>query len=135
MEFTSHPQKALLACETDNGRSPIVILEKGVPAGFFVLYQGEELTNYTDNPNAILLRAYSVALSFQGKGIARRSLELLPGFVLKHFPQVDEIVLAVNLRNAAAQRVYLRAGFEDSGRKLMGRQGEQFVYQLKVKGK
>lgn len=132
LEFTSHPKNALLACEKDKGRRPIVILEKGQTAGFFVLYQGEELTKYTSNPNAILLRAYSVAHPFQGRGIARRSLELLPGFVLKHFPQVDEIVLAVNLRNKAAQRVYLRSGFRDSGRKLMGRKGEQFVYQLKV---
>lgn len=132
LEFTSHPKDALLACEKDKGRRPIVILEKGQTAGFFVLYQGEELSKYTANPNAILLRAYSVAHPFQSSGIALRSLELLPGFVLKHFPHVDEIVLAVNLRNKAAQRVYLRSGFEDSGRKLMGRKGEQFVYQLKV---
>ncbi|WP_404460530.1 GNAT family N-acetyltransferase [Sutcliffiella horikoshii] len=134
LEFTSHPKEALLACETDKGRRPIVILENGHPAGFFVLYQGEELTRYTDNPNAILLRAYSVALPFQGKGIARRSLELLPSFVLKNFPRVDEVVLAVNLRNEAAQRVYLRAGFKDSGRRVMGRMGEQYVYRLKVGG-
>lgn len=132
LEFTSHPKEALLACETDKGRRPIVILEDGQTAGFFVLYQGEELTRYTDNLNAILLRAYSVALPFQGKGIARRSLELLPDFVLKNFPRVDEVVLAVNLRNEAAQRVYWRAGFKDSGRRVMGRYGEQFVYQLKV---
>ncbi len=134
LEFTSHPKEALLACETDKGRNPIVILENGHPAGFFVLYQGEELTRYTDNPNAILLRAYSVALPFQGKGIARRSLGLLPSFVLKNFPRVDEVVLAVNLRNEAAQRVYLRAGFKDSGRRVMGRMGEQYVYRLKVGG-
>lgn len=133
LEFTSHPKDALLACETDQGRSPIVILEKGQIAGFFVLYQGEELSGYTNNPNAILLRAYSVAVPFQGKGIARSSLELLPNFVLKNFPRVNEIVLAVNLRNEAAQRVYKRAGFEDSGRKVMGRMGEQYVYRLKVK--
>lgn len=132
LEFTSHPKDALLACEKDKGRWPIVILEKGQTAGFFVLYQGEELIKYTANPDAILLRAYSVANPFQGRGIARKSLELLPGFVVKHFPQVDEIVLAVNLRNEAAQRVYLRSGFKDSGRKLMGRKGEQFVYKLKV---
>ncbi len=132
--YTSHPRNALEVCETDKGRYPIVILSNGVPAGFFVLYQGEELVEYTENPNAILLRAYSVALPFQGQGIAYSSLELLPGFVRENFPQVNEVVLAVNLRNEAAQRVYLRSGFEDSGKRVMGRMGEQFVYRLKVKG-
>lgn len=134
LTFTSHPKDALLACEKDKGRHPIVILEKGQPAGFLVLYQGEELPSYTDNPNAILLRAYSVAVPFQGKGIAGKSLELLTDYVEGNFPHVDEVVLAVNVRNQAAQRVYLRAGFEDSGRRVIGRMGEQYVYGLKVKG-
>ncbi|KPB06201.1 hypothetical protein AAV98_02960 [Bacillus sp. CHD6a] len=133
LTFTSHPKDALLVCETDKGRHPVVISEKGQTAGFFVLYQGEELTNYTDNPNSILLRAYSVAVPFQGKGIAGKSLELLPGYVERNFPHVDEVVLAVNLRNEAAQRVYLRSGFRDSGRKVLGRMGEQYVYELKLK--
>ncbi|MGD6874792.1 GNAT family N-acetyltransferase [Sutcliffiella horikoshii] len=132
LEFTSHPKDALLVCETDKGRHPIVILEKGQIAGFFVLYQGEELTKYTDNPNAILLRAYSISVPFQGKGVAGKSLDLLPDYVERNFPYVDEVALAVNLRNEAAQRVYLRSGFKDSGRRVMGRMGEQYVYQLKV---
>ncbi|TYS67858.1 GNAT family N-acetyltransferase [Sutcliffiella horikoshii] len=133
LTFTSHPKDALLACETDRGRHPIVILEKGKPAGFFVLYQGEELPSYTDNPNAILLRAYSVAVPFQGKGIAGKSLELLPNYVKRNFPHVDEVVLAVNVRNETAQRVYLRAGFKDSGRRVMGRMGEQYLYRIRVR--
>ncbi|WP_226683026.1 GNAT family N-acetyltransferase [Sutcliffiella horikoshii] len=132
LEFTSHPKDALLACETDKRRHPIVILEKGQPAGFFVLYQGAELPSYTDNPNAMLLRAYSVAVPFQGKGIAGTSLELLTDYVEGNFPHVDEVVLAVNVRNEAAQRVYLRAGFEDSGKRVMGRMGEQYVYRLRL---
>ncbi|KMJ57352.1 hypothetical protein AB685_17875 [Bacillus sp. LL01] len=134
LKFTSLPVDALETCETDKGRHPVVILSNRIPAGFFVLYQGEELPTYTDNPTAILLRAYSVSLPFQGQGIAGKSLELLPDFVKRNYPQVDEVILAVNLRNEAAQRVYLRSGFEDSGKKVMGRMGEQFVYRLKVKG-
>lgn len=134
LKFTAHPRDALKTCETDKGRLPVVILSNGVPAGFFVLYQGEEIPTYTSNPNALLLRAYSVALPFQGRGIAQRSLELLPDFVRRNFPQVNEIVLAVNVRNEGAQRVYLRAGFEDSGRRVVGRMGEQYVYALMVKG-
>ncbi len=134
LKFTSHPRDALNACEADKGRHPVVILKNGHPAGFFVLYQGEEIPSYTDNPNAILLRAYSISLRFQGQGIAGKSLELLPEYVELNFPQVDEVVLAVNRRNEAAQRVYLRSGFEDSGKRVMGRMGEQFVYRLKVNG-
>ncbi|WP_339148790.1 MULTISPECIES: GNAT family N-acetyltransferase [unclassified Sutcliffiella] len=134
LKFTSHPRDAWKACETDKGRHPVVILKDGRPAGFFVLYEGEEIPSYTDNPNAILLRAYSVSLQFQGQGIAGKSLELLPDYVELNFPQVEEVVLAVNRRNETAQRVYLRAGFEDSGKRVMGQMGEQFVYRLKVNG-
>ncbi|GIN87895.1 hypothetical protein J6TS2_42810 [Heyndrickxia sporothermodurans] len=38
--FASVPLKALLSCEDDRTRYPVVILYNGEPAGFFVLHGG-----------------------------------------------------------------------------------------------
>jgi RimJ/RimL family protein N-acetyltransferase/heme-degrading monooxygenase HmoA len=132
LAFTSLPGPALNICETDKGRHPVVILSGMEPAGFFVLYEGEEMPIYTSNEQAILLRAYSVSYPFQSRGIAKKSLKLLPEYVKRHFPHYNEVVLAVNLRNQAAQHVYQKAGFTDTGRTVMGRIGEQYIYSLAI---
>jgi RimJ/RimL family protein N-acetyltransferase len=131
-QFTAHPFEALAACENEPARHPVMILHNHVPAGFFVLHGWEGVKDYTDNKQAMLLRAYSVDLSFQGKGIAQESLRLLPDFVKKCFPLVNEIILAVNEKNTRAQHVYKKSGFVDHGLRAMGRKGPMFIYHLKI---
>ncbi|WP_059171877.1 GNAT family N-acetyltransferase [Bacillus sp. FJAT-27445] len=126
-KFTAMPLDALRACEESHGRHPVVILFNDKPAGFFVLHEGEGISSFTANPHAILLRGYSINCGYQGLGIASLSLRQLPGFVEQHFPDKTEIVLAVNHTNLAAQHVYRKSGFEDRGRRIMGRIGEQYI--------
>ncbi|WP_230501145.1 GNAT family N-acetyltransferase [Sutcliffiella rhizosphaerae] len=133
VKYTEYPKQALPKCEQDSGRHPVIIELNEEAAGFFVLYQGEELPTYTANENAVLLRAYSVSLGFQGQGIAKKSLALLPQYVKATYPEATEVVLAVNHRNEIAQKVYLNAGFTDTHRIVIGRMGEQFIYQLTLK--
>ncbi|WP_306659888.1 GNAT family N-acetyltransferase [Bacillus sp. AFS002410] len=78
----------------------------------------------------MLLRAYSIDSNFQGKGIAKQSLKLLPDFVKAHFPEKNEIILGVNHKNIAAQHVYLKSGFVDKGVRVMGKKGELFVMHM-----
>ncbi|MBE4907249.1 GNAT family N-acetyltransferase [Bacillus luteolus] len=132
-EFTALPSDALEACETDSERHPVVILYANQPAGFFVLHDWEGVKTYSDNQDAILLRAYSVNHLFQGKGIAKKSLEILPPFVKEHFPKKREIILAVNHGNSVAQHLYQKAGFVDKGIRVMVRKGEQFVFHMNLK--
>jgi RimJ/RimL family protein N-acetyltransferase len=129
-KFTAHPLDALLACEKDRTRYPIIIFYNGVPAGFFVLHGWEGVKEYWNNRDAILVRGYSVNTSFQGRGIAQKSLELLPAFVKQHFPDINEIILAVNFGNGLAQHVYKKCGFLDQGVRTMGSKGELFIYHL-----
>ncbi|RDI45590.1 GNAT family N-acetyltransferase [Falsibacillus pallidus] len=131
-EFTAMPMGALEKCEKDVERHPIVILYKGEPAGFFVLHEGDGPKTYTDDPHALLLRAYSISTSFQGKGIAKESMKRLPGFVQKHFPDKKEVVLGVNHGNQPAKTLYLKAGFEDRGGRFHGRKGEQFILHMPI---
>ena len=69
---------------------------------FFVLHKKEGVRPYSKNPNAILLRTFSTDFRYQGKGYALKTLLLQPEFVKENFKDINEIVLAVNLKNEAA---------------------------------
>ena len=130
VNFTSLPLDAIKQCEQDDDRHPIVILYNHELAGFFVLHGWEGVKEFSTNKEAILLRAYSVNHAYQGKGIAKNSLKLLPAFVKENFPDKKEIILAVNINNKIAQQVYRKCGFKDKGIRAMGRNGELLIYHL-----
>jgi RimJ/RimL family protein N-acetyltransferase len=130
--YTSLPMEAIEKCEKEDDRYPIVILYNNMPAGFFVLHGWEGVKAYSDNRDAILLRAYSVDSTFQGNGIAKKSLMVLPSFVKKYFPSKNEIILAVNHSNKVAQYVYEKGGFKDKGLRVIGRKGELFILHMNL---
>lgn len=131
-KYTALPSEALLACERDEERYPVVILYNQTPAGFFVLHEGKGVEPYSENTHAVLLRAYSIHEHLQGREIAKTSIKLLPLFVKENFPDKNEIILAVNHLNKAAQHVYQAGGFKDHGVRSMGMNGEQFIFQMKL---
>nr|WP_281285962.1 GNAT family N-acetyltransferase [Melghirimyces algeriensis] len=124
------PRQALMKCHQDSERYPIVILHKNEPVGFFVLHMGNGIRGYTDNARAVLIRALSITRHAQGKGFALQAMKSLPTFVRKHFPTVNEMVLAVNEDNVAAEQLYRKVGFLDSGLKREGPIGAQSVFYL-----
>lgn len=128
LRFTAAPMFALEQSKGIPERHPIVIEEDHHIVGFFVLHQWDGPKEFSDNEHSILLRSYSVHPDHQGKAIAKRSMERVPNFVKEHFPEVDEIVLAVNHQNHIAQHVYKSAGFRDTGKRVMGRSGDQYVF-------
>lgn len=130
--YTSTPLDALEKCLTEEDRHPVVILNEGMVAGFFVLHGWEGVKAYSENKEAILMRAYSIQHSFQGQGIGRKSMEQLIPFVKKYFPAKKEVILAVNVKNTRAQYVYQKAGFDDTGRRVMGPKGELIMLSKKV---
>lgn len=132
VQFTAHPLNALDTREEDEERDPVLILSNDQPAGFFILHGWEGVKEFYGNKKALLLRAYSVDSSFQGKGIAKQSLKLLPDFVKEHFPGINEIILAVNISNFVAQHVYKSSGFVDKGIRGMGRKGEMYILHLEL---
>ncbi|SET50640.1 Acetyltransferase (GNAT) domain-containing protein [Salinibacillus kushneri] len=131
--YAPFPMDALLTCKEDSTRCPIVILYQGEPAGFFVLHGWKGVQKYSDNKEAILIRAYSINASYQGKGIATESLRILDSFVKEHFPDKSEIILAVNHQNTNAQHVYQKAGFTDKGLRTMGPKGELYIFHKPLK--
>ncbi|MFD1737500.1 GNAT family N-acetyltransferase [Bacillus salitolerans] len=131
-QFTGMPLEMIKLAKEDHSRNPIVILNHNNPVGFFVLQNGARVVEYTDNPNALLLIAFSINETEQGKGFAKDGLQLLDKFVKQHFPTINEIVLAVNMRNNAARQLYERVGFIDKGIRKMGQIGEQAILSLQL---
>lgn len=133
LQYTGLPKDIIRRDAKDPLKHLVIIYVREKVAGFFELDESNERKKYTDNPNVLLLRGYSVDPDFQGRGIATGSIYALPEFIRHHFPHIDEVVLGVNAKNTPAQHVYKRAGFVDTGQRFTGTKGEQFVFSLNVK--
>lgn len=132
LQFTGLPQD-IIQRDAENPLKHLVVIYAGDEvAGFFELDESEDRKLYSNNPKAMLLRAFSVNPKFQGRGIATGSIYALPNFIKKEYPAFNEVVLGVNANNIAAQHVYKRAGFEDTGRRLMRPKGEQIVMCMRI---
>ncbi|MDF2038431.1 GNAT family N-acetyltransferase [Cytobacillus oceanisediminis] len=127
VQFTSLPGNYK---EVTEGQYRIVILCDGEPVGFFLLHSTERVKDYSDNPQAMLLTSLSINQAKQGQGYAKQAMLLLRKFAADEFPDCNEIVLAVNHKNIAAQKLYEKVGFQDTGRRKMGPIGEQYIMNL-----
>ena len=127
LRFTKHPKECLELAKEDSDRYSILAMEDDTLVNFFVLHENEGVKPYTTNRNSILLRAFSTDNRHQGQGYAKKVLNLLPEFVEEHFSEKDEIVLAVNIQNKVAQRLYEKCGFVDEGVRTMGPKGELII--------
>lgn len=109
-----------------------MILNDKTPVGFFILHKNSEYVEERDSSRKILVRALSITLEHQGNGYALDAMKALPGLVKQLDPKVDEIILAVNEGNIAAQKLYLKAGFLDMGERKMGIKGLQLMLQYRM---
>lgn len=131
-KFVALPKEALQDCYIDKKRRPVVIIAEDTVVGFFVLHVGNNIRSFTDNPQAVLLRALSINQMYQGNGYGKQAMSMIPTFVLTHFEQVNEIVLAVNEKNNTAKRMYEKAGFQDLGRRRQGDKGRQHILHYRL---
>ncbi|WP_458353674.1 GNAT family N-acetyltransferase [Peribacillus frigoritolerans] len=130
--FSALPDESLKYCREDCDRHPIVILAKGIPVGFFVLHIGENITPFTSDKKAILLRGFLVDQKHQGKGIAKKALQSLPEFAKGIFPNKDSIILAVDVMNVNAKTLYAKSGFHDTGIQKEGRSGFMEIMEYRL---
>lgn len=106
-------------------RTQFTILYNEEPVGLFSLDLSEDRLIYTENKASILLRAFSIMPEHQGKGIAKSTMLALPDLINEYYPEIDEIVFGVNYENELAYNLYLKTGYEDSGRTYQGVKGPQ----------
>lgn len=126
-QFTSLPINYV---EVTEGQHRIVILNDNEPVGFFLLHSTDRVKEYSDNRKAMLLSSFSINHSKQGKGYAKQAMNIIKKFISDEFPTINEIVLAVNHKNIAAQKLYIKVGFQDTGKRKIGTIGEQFIMNL-----
>jgi ribosomal protein S18 acetylase RimI-like enzyme len=133
IQFTGAPQEAVKLSERDKQRHPVLVLADDDVVGFFVLHEGDGPKKYTDHPHTLLLRTFSIDSRYQGQGYGSCAIALLDEFVNRLFPSAEEIVLGVNHNNVPAQKLYLHHGFTDTGRRVIGIHGEQWVLSRTVR--
>ncbi|MFK9090838.1 GNAT family N-acetyltransferase [Bacillus salipaludis] len=127
LRFTGTPVDSIKLSSQDPNRESILAMEEDTLVTFFDLHKNEGAKPFSENHHAILVRAFSTDFRHQGKGYAYNALMLLPGFVKAHYQDINEIVLAVNLQNEAAQNLYKKCGFIDEGERRMGTKGELII--------
>lgn len=133
-QYTSTVEQALERIKERNDPKAfaITVFEDQQPAGFFVLDFGEDKFELTENSKSVLLRSLSINPTLQGKGIGKSAMQIVDDFVKNHFPDCDEIVLAVNMKNISAYHVYLKTGYSYDGKNRMGRSGPQYLMYKKL---
>jgi RimJ/RimL family protein N-acetyltransferase len=127
LRYTGDPKDCIKLSNEDSERHSILAMENDQLVTFFVLHKNEGVKPYSDNDYAILIRAFSTDFRHQGKGYAKKALMQLPAFVRDNFTEINELVLAVNLGNEAAQGLYKKCGFIDEGVRRMGKKGELII--------
>jgi len=135
LRFTAHPSKSIPLCKAEPNRHAILGIENDRLVVYFALHEQEGVQPYSENPRAILLRTLSTDYHQLGKGYGKAALQQLPEFVQLQFPHVDEVVLAVNVANEFARKLYEKYGYKDTGRRVMGTKGILIVmsYPLEVR--
>lgn len=132
LEFSGMPQDIIRRDKENPLKHFVIIKARNEVAGFLELDESDDRKKYSNNPNALLLRGFSVNPKYQGRGIATGSIYALPEFMMENFPGFDEVILGVNARNKSAQRLFEKAGFKDTGRRYMRTSGEQIVMSMRV---
>lgn len=127
LRFTGTPKDAIDLSNAEQDRYSILAVKNEQLVTFFSLHKGEGVKPFSQNDNAILIRSFSTDFHQQGKGYGKKALMLTPEFVKSHFIGIDEIVLAVNVKNEIAQALYKKCGYIDGGVRVMGRSGELIV--------
>ncbi|MDQ0170649.1 GNAT family N-acetyltransferase [Paenibacillus tundrae] len=131
--FTAMPAEVIEEAIQNENKYPIVILHEDTVVGFFILHRYSEYADeHVNRETNLLIRALSISTEYQGKGYGLEAMQVLPSFVQQLVPDMNEIILAVNEDNIAAQKLYLKAGFVDTGRRMMKGQVLQFIFHYKM---
>ncbi|MCK1995097.1 GNAT family N-acetyltransferase [Peribacillus muralis] len=132
--FSALPEESLKYCQEDRDRHPFVIVAGGIPVGFFVLHVGDNISPYTTDKKAILLRGLLIDRRYQGRGIAKKALRILPQFANGIFPDKESLILAVDEKNVIAKTLYLKSGYRDTGVQKEGRSGWMQIMEYRLSG-
>lgn len=116
LPFVGHAGDSLADVAVCPGSEALALLHDGIVVGYVRI--DRRATALGDHPlaeGAVALRSFLIDASRQGQGLGGEALEAIRAYVAARHPDRERILLTVNVRNAAAVRAYLRAGYRDSG--------------------
>ncbi|MFK3970570.1 GNAT family N-acetyltransferase [Pseudomonas sp. NPDC087358] len=105
-----HTLTARPACDIQG----YVLLIEDVPVGFFLLKRRSLLPRWADGPTATL-HALMIDRRYQGLGLGRTCVGMLPGLVRGFWPDIEQLMLAVDLGNLPARALYQSLGWQECG--------------------
>jgi len=109
---------------------PMAVFAGQVPIGF---YRTEARVRTLSEP-AVGLRSFLLDADWQGRGLGQIAMEAAIADAARYYPAARLLALTVNVRNTTALRLYLRAGFVDTGELYMGgRSGPQHLLVRKLR--
>lgn len=132
LRYTGTPEMPIKISLKNPFIHPIIGIANERLTNFFVLDEKKDVALYTSNEQALLLRTFSTDQRYQGQGYAKKALQLLPEFVQLHFPNANEIILAVNKQNIAAQSLYEKAGYQWLNRIVDGEYGPLYIMSVRL---
>lgn len=110
--FTKTPAENIKLAQKNVERFPTLVFNDNQQLiAFFTLHIGEGVKPYTDNPNAIFFRSFSVDSNFRGEGVGRAVIENLSTYIANNFPTIEEIYLTVNTDNEVALQLYKKCDY------------------------
>lgn len=122
------PIRDILSAITPTQRAYVMAYQQQL-VGFFIIDANYPYHRELSLSAAAVLRSFFVGQAYQGRGFAKQALAQLPSLMRQQHGDVEQLALTVNCRNKAAQSLYLKAGFSDSGvRYLGGPAGPQHIY-------
>jgi len=101
------------------------LLVDGVPRGFFILKRRTLLPAWAKGSTATF-QALTIDRRYQGLGLGKWCMQTLPGVVRELWPEIEQLMLAVDPANRVACLLYQASGWRDcdaSG--LAGARSEQ----------
>lgn len=128
--FTSHPRVALQEAVKNVNCHPVVFIDSGIITTFFVLQYNN--TPYSSNENALILKSFSTDSRHQRKGYAKAALRQLNQYVKNNYDSINEVVLAVNSKNAPAIQLYSECGFADTNTRILTDRGTLCILALSI---
>ncbi|RWM38699.1 pyridoxal-phosphate dependent enzyme [Mesorhizobium sp.] len=110
---------------------PFSIVVRDEVVGFFVLREKDAVPEWAPL-DVITLHSLRVDRDYQRKGYGKGAIRLIARWILTNRPDVNRLMLAVNVRNVMARDSYLKSGFWDTGTTYCGPIGTQNILEYKI---
>lgn len=133
LTYTASPQQVMQRVKNTASCQMILVKNADQIVGCFCLQGAAGPSEYGgDARSDLLLRSFSIDERERRQHLGLTAMQLVPAYVRQNYPEIKRIILAVNHENVAAKQCYQQAGFRDSGRRHLGRRGEQLIYERHI---